>query len=116
MIDTEYTDEITCPYCGYADEYTDKCEGVFSMHCANCDRIFVVERHVEVTYSTSRPSANRHPVYGAEHLECEICGETGGMKGRSDVCDHLVCTDCAAMYADCCDEYREVLEQTKEKQ
>lgn len=50
-----YTDEITCPWCGYehADswEYADsdnECE------CMNCNKMFGYERHIEVTYSSSR--------------------------------------------------------------
>lgn len=50
-----WTDEITCPWCGdemldsweYAD-LDDECE------CDNCDGVFAYERHVEVTYSSSR--------------------------------------------------------------
>lgn len=49
------TDEITCPWCGYEqmDSYEmsdsdDECE------CGNCEKIFSYERHIEVTYSSSR--------------------------------------------------------------
>ncbi|GGN64422.1 hypothetical protein [Oceanobacillus indicireducens] len=51
----EWTDEITCPWCGYelGDSWEladsdDECE------CNNCDKIFSYERHIEVTYSSSR--------------------------------------------------------------
>jgi DNA-directed RNA polymerase subunit RPC12/RpoP len=50
-----FTDEIVCPWCGYEQsdpwemyDSDDECE------CGNCEKIFSYERHVEVTYSSSR--------------------------------------------------------------
>ena len=51
-----YQDEITCPWCGYVgtdswefdDEYDDKYE------CPSCGKPFILERLVEVTYTSKR--------------------------------------------------------------
>lgn len=119
MNDTEYTDEITCPYCGCTDpeSYADGEgeEGQFATECAGCGNTIISVRHIEVTYSTRKPTAKRRPIYGAKTAKCYICGETGDTKMRSDVCDHLVCEDCAASHEVCCDDYRQVLEQVKEE-
>ena len=51
----ECTGEITCPWCGY--EEGDSWEAEDSddeRQCGVCDKIFSYERHVEVTYSSSR--------------------------------------------------------------
>jgi len=52
-IDTQYTDEITCPYCGY--ENGDSWEfGVDSdyINCGNCDEEFLCEPQVQISYCT----------------------------------------------------------------
>jgi DNA-directed RNA polymerase subunit RPC12/RpoP len=61
-IDHEYTEEITCPHCGYA--YHDSWEyGSHSEHheydnmsdemeCEQCEKEFTWSRNVEVTYSS----------------------------------------------------------------
>ncbi|MEE8666891.1 MAG: hypothetical protein SOI13_01355 [Bifidobacterium mongoliense] len=119
-IDTEYTDEITCPYCGHvfasSFEYGPErsLDAEFPVNCEHCDRLFVVNREFEVTYSTSKPTATRHTIGGGEQAKCYVCGKTGGTKMVSDVCDHLVCQDCEEKHAVCCDDYRQVLEQTKQ--
>lgn len=49
------TDEVTCPWCGY--EYSDSWEFGESEEeeiCQNCEKEFSFERHVEVTYNSSR--------------------------------------------------------------
>ena len=54
-IDCEYVNEITCPYCGWQDrdswEMNDDYDEEFT--CGECDEIFAVSRHIEVTYSSS---------------------------------------------------------------
>ena len=55
-IDHSYTREIVCPYCGY--EYIDSWEinqdSTFweEEECPECDKVFEVERNIEVTYVT----------------------------------------------------------------
>jgi hypothetical protein len=52
--DTNYTDEITCPYCGdvQSDSWEFPDDGV---HCCDeCDNNFSYVRDVSVTYSTSK--------------------------------------------------------------
>ena len=53
-IEHEYTDEIVCPWCGY--EYGDSWEwdNDDSLDCWECDKPFKYERHVEVTYVSSK--------------------------------------------------------------
>lgn len=54
--DTEYTDFIACPYCGYEDH--DSWEVDFGnsecaeIECANCEKEILVVRHVSVSYSS----------------------------------------------------------------
>lgn len=51
-----HKDEITCPWCGYEDpdswefegEYDDECE------CPNCGKPFLLERVVDIAYTTKR--------------------------------------------------------------
>lgn len=50
-----WTEEITCPWCG--TEMSDSWEMADSddeCYCDNCDKIFAYERHVEITYTSSR--------------------------------------------------------------
>lgn len=55
--DTDFTDEVVCPWCGY--EHGDSWE--FSdeqrYDCDECKRPFHLSRDIEVTYSTSRIEA-----------------------------------------------------------
>lgn len=63
MIDTERTDEITCPHCGHVHidswEWDSGngmgAEGDGEEDCAACDEPMIVSRHVTVTYSTKKP-------------------------------------------------------------
>ncbi len=49
--DTQGTDEIVCPHCGY--EHGDSFEFKEGEHpCADCERVYHVERVVDVTYNT----------------------------------------------------------------
>jgi len=50
-IDCQFTDEIVCPHCGY--EYGDSWEVKNeSDECPECARMFDIEKHVEISYST----------------------------------------------------------------
>jgi len=54
-INHKYTDEVVCPYCGY--EHSDCWE--FSdfndeFECSGCKELFVMQRNVEITYSTKK--------------------------------------------------------------
>ena len=56
-IDTDYTDEIVCPYCGY--KFMDSWEvGVGyedgDTECDKCDGPFRWSRHISITYSTKK--------------------------------------------------------------
>jgi DNA-directed RNA polymerase subunit RPC12/RpoP len=54
-IDTDYTDEIVCPHCGY--EYSDSWEfdGYSdTIECSSCGEGFEYTRDVSVTYSTQK--------------------------------------------------------------
>lgn len=119
MIDTDDTDEIICPYCAYQDKesYADNGgdEGEFATGCVNCGRIIIADRTIEVTYSTRKPTSKRRVIYGTKPAKCAVCGETGGVKVKSDVCECLVCSVCAAADAVCCDDYRQVFDQVKEE-
>lgn len=51
-LEHEYTDEITCPYCGYI--YSDSWEQAEEAehNCPECDGKFKHQREIEITYST----------------------------------------------------------------
>lgn len=53
-IDCNYTDLITCPYCGYnwEDSWEFGSSGI--IHCYNCFNDFGFESDYRVTYSTSK--------------------------------------------------------------
>jgi hypothetical protein len=52
-VEYQYTNEITCPYCGY--EFGDSWEASEGeKECPDCDRKFDVERDVDVTYISYR--------------------------------------------------------------
>ena len=51
--DTDYMDDIVCPYCGYV--HTDCFEWSDGENeCSDCERKFEMYRDVTVTYSTSK--------------------------------------------------------------
>jgi transposase len=58
-IDTEYTDFITCPCCGYEDK--DSWEVDFGnnecteIECSNCGKEMGVARNVSVSYTSYKP-------------------------------------------------------------
>lgn len=51
-----HRDEITCPWCGYEDPYSwaveDGCDEEYE--CEKCGKPFVLEKLVEVTYTSRR--------------------------------------------------------------
>ncbi|MGB5217370.1 MAG: hypothetical protein WBN66_03630 [Smithella sp.] len=57
-IDTDYTREVVCPFCGY--EFGDSweidfgpcMEGDTEVTCGGCEKDFPVSRHIEITYSS----------------------------------------------------------------
>lgn len=55
-IDTDYTQYITCPYCGHKDrdswevDFGPGIEGDTTVECGSCSKEFFVSRHIEVTY------------------------------------------------------------------
>jgi len=50
----DYTDEITCPYCGYADIDSREMmeEEDDDYECASCEKVFEVVRHLTIQYSS----------------------------------------------------------------
>jgi uncharacterized Zn-finger protein len=59
-IDTEHTDQLTCPYCGRVDrdghEYFQHSE-CQEVQCGHCEREFDAVQHVSVTYSAKKKGA-----------------------------------------------------------
>ena len=54
--DTVYTNNITCPHCGYEDEDSlEHGDSDDEMNCGHCGREFAMQRHIEITYSTRKP-------------------------------------------------------------
>ena len=57
-LDTKYTDELVCPWCGEVDDAS--CEHFESnsectvVECGSCEKQFDATRHVSVNYSTSK--------------------------------------------------------------
>jgi DNA-directed RNA polymerase subunit RPC12/RpoP len=56
-IDTSYTENIICPYCGYEDhdswEQGDGAED-FEGECGECGKTFSASRHITIRYSTQK--------------------------------------------------------------
>ena len=51
--DTDYTAEVTCPWCGYVcSDSWEISDG--EQECSDCGREYEVERDVQVTYSTTK--------------------------------------------------------------
>lgn len=52
----DFNEDPICPYCravlGDAWEYNGGDEGSFDVECGDCERPFIVERHISVKYST----------------------------------------------------------------
>ena len=54
-IDHEYTDDIVCPYCGYTHRDSWELGADYGDHdCGSCGKIFLYERDIVVSYSTSK--------------------------------------------------------------
>jgi len=58
-LDTEYTDEITCPYCGWVNNDSWEADENGITFCGKCEKDFEFTRNVEVTYSTYRLEENK---------------------------------------------------------
>ena len=52
--DTDYTDNIICPHCGYEDKDSWECSESGEMDCRRCGEEFYMERDITVTYSTKK--------------------------------------------------------------
>ncbi len=60
--DTRHTNDPICPHCGYRVRdaweinFGPACEGDTEIQCGNeeCERIFDVQRHCSVTFTTSK--------------------------------------------------------------
>lgn len=85
--DTDYTDEITCPYCGSTnDESYEYTEDDTTASCGSCGKDFLLSVHVSVDYSTKKCPCmngeephdfkNRDAWYkGMTHVyKCKVCG------------------------------------------
>lgn len=51
--DTDFTDDIVCPYCGEHHDSTEVRESC-KFDCDECNRVFRVEVDYSVSYSTSK--------------------------------------------------------------
>ena len=50
----DYESEAVCPWCGETKSDSWDLYESDETECGECERVFIVERHVEVTYSTTR--------------------------------------------------------------
>lgn len=90
--DTDYTDNIICPYCGC--EIGDSWEVNFNsdtelIECFNCDELFHATKYVEVNYSTEKIKKGT----------CTICGKQNKALFDFDgfcITKKDVCIDCMA--------------------
>lgn len=49
----EYTDEVVCPHCGYTEgDSFEAVEG--ERECPDCEKAYIMERNIIVTYSTEK--------------------------------------------------------------
>lgn len=88
----KYNHQAVCPYCDYADNDSWELQGedgdTRATQCPSCEKWYMFERHLEITYSTSKAdclnNAAPHrwePMIGAprEYFEgrehCLVCGE-----------------------------------------
>ena len=58
-IETQYQQNIVCPYCGYADKDSwevefENLEGTTEQECGNCEKTFIVTKQAEITYSSNK--------------------------------------------------------------
>ncbi|GAA6122599.1 hypothetical protein BPY_07070 [Bifidobacterium psychraerophilum] len=115
-IDHEYMDEIVCPYCGYVfgDSWEFSSDDFQSTECDECGRLFMFHREVEITYCSSKPTAERQRVFGGEELaRCAICGSKGHTEYKCQCCDHFVCRACEQANRVCCTDYQMILDQCR---
>jgi hypothetical protein len=63
MNDTDFTINPVCPYCGHVErdaweiDFGEGTDGDADTSCSGCGEDYFVQRHVTVSYSTSKPSA-----------------------------------------------------------
>lgn len=55
--DTDFTAEITCPWCGHAQSDSWEAEDEGLHECANCENHYRHTRDVEITYKTAKIEA-----------------------------------------------------------
>src|SRR4051812_47600327 len=93
-IQNQYTDEITCPWCGYkyedSWEYEDDQD---EMECSDCGKKFSMSKRIEVDYSTYRDE-DECPHEGVDiHyndrlkewiFSCDSCGKFDTTKTKED--------------------------------
>lgn len=61
--DCSYTDELTCPYCGYEDRDSWECrEDDGEATCGHCEKDYSYIRNVEVTYTTTEICTCEHAI------------------------------------------------------
>lgn len=67
QINHSWTEQIVCPHCGYEHEdswdfYLNADDNSVRLFCYRCDKPFMSDREVEVTYTTRKelPNAKRH--------------------------------------------------------
>jgi DNA-directed RNA polymerase subunit RPC12/RpoP len=57
-MDTDYTDFVTCPYCGYEDKDSWEIQfdnnGQGGVQCAECAKEFLVQQNISISYSTEK--------------------------------------------------------------
>lgn len=64
--DTEYTDEIVCPWCGHEhedswDHFSSYGCNTCEFDCDSCGKTIYVEQIVKVTYSSSKEESKQPP-------------------------------------------------------
>lgn len=52
--DTDYTRNITCPYCGHVVDDSWEWDDCGEEECSDCENVFFYQRHVVIDYSTSK--------------------------------------------------------------
>ena len=57
--DTDYQDDPVCPHCGKIQSDAWELSDGGEYDCDHCEEDYVLSRHVEVTYSTSKTKERR---------------------------------------------------------
>ena len=112
-IDTEYTRDITCPYCGWTN--CDSWEegrgvnydgGLGVLTCGECEKSFLASRNMKITYSTEKcpcqngeephkfePMVGVPKEYFKDKEECSQCGERRTKTNEVNVADGTTTND-----------------------